>query len=547
LHLRWRDREGNPHQRSIPRRLIHRPGNEIAEELEHAGLPCGSDGSAHHLLKCFIGGVRVSRLLRCVTRTGWHQADTAPVFVLPGGEAFGRGAANVILQAEHMTADIAYRASGNVTDWQQNVAKLAVGNDRLALFLSAAFTGPLLDLMGEPSGGLHLFGNSRTGKTTAAVAAASVWGRPTSDAQMRSWRGTANGLEATAADTVDALLILDEMGQADAREVGDVVYMLANESGKQRASRGGGTRRRQTWRILFLSTGETTLAQKMGEANKRTMAGLEVRLVSLPADAGVGLGVFQNLHGRANASTLAEELRDAARKDYGVAARRFLDRLARDRADDLAELRGAIEDWREAFIAKHVSDDAAGQVRSVASRFALIVAAGELAIEYGVLPWPEGEAMRAAGACFGVWLSARGGSGCGEDTVALAQVRAFIEAHGESRFTYLTPPSEKGGDAAAPEAARTINRAGFRRRVGNRDAEQWEFLVLPEIWKNEVCKGLDPARTAELLHGRKLLLGWTRKHPACAITIPGEGKRRVYRISGAIMGDEPEGGADGAS
>ena len=82
-----------------------------------------------------------------------------------GGEAFGRGAADTILQAEHASADAAYRAAGTLAGWQSGVAALAVGNDRLALFLAAAFAGPLLDVLGEPSGGLHLVGDSRTGKT----------------------------------------------------------------------------------------------------------------------------------------------------------------------------------------------------------------------------------------------------------------------------------------------------------------------------------------------------------------------------------------------
>ncbi|WP_428490284.1 DUF927 domain-containing protein [Rhodopila sp.] len=88
LLLRWRDRDGRLHQWAIPRRLIHRPGNEIAEELEHAGLSCGSNGAAHDKLKRFIGAVEVARRLRCVNRTGWHQGEFAPVFVLHGGDAF---------------------------------------------------------------------------------------------------------------------------------------------------------------------------------------------------------------------------------------------------------------------------------------------------------------------------------------------------------------------------------------------------------------------------------------------------------------------------
>ena len=551
LFLRWRDREGRPHQWAIPRRLIHRPGNEIAEELEHAGLSCGPDARAHDLLKRFVGGVKAPRLLRCVTRTGWHQGEAAPVFVLPGGAAFGRGAANTILQADHASADAAYRAAGTLAGWQNGVAALAEGNDRLALFLAAAFAGPLLDVLGELSGGLHLVGDSRTGKSTAAVVAASVWGKPTADAQLRAWRGTANGLEGTAAETSDALLILDEMGQADAREVGDVVYMLANEAGKQRASRTGTARRRQSWRVLFLSTGEITLAQKMGEAGKRAMAGLGVRLVDLPANAGAGMGVFQELHGRPGAAAFAEELRGAARAHHGTAAREFLDRLAQDRAANPADLRDTLAALRDRFLTDYVPAGAAGQVRSVAARFALIGAAGELARDYSVLPWSEREAMRAAGACFKAWLAERGGAGAGEDAAALAQVRAFLEAHGESRFTPLFPPppdAQAGTEPTAPDFARTVNRAGWRRRVPGAagKGERWEYLILPGTWKAEVCKGLDAKRTAELLVARGLLTPGTDNRRAAPVRIPNEGTPRVYRVSSTILGDDAAGAGNGA-
>jgi putative DNA primase/helicase len=419
--------------------------------------------------------------------------------------------------------------------WQKEVAALAIGNDRLALFLCAAFTGPLLEIFAELSGGLHLVGDSRTGRTTVVAVAASVWGRPTAEAQLHQWRGTANGLEGTAAQTSDTILILDEMGQADAREVAEVVYMLSNEAGKQRASRTGTARHRQRWRTLFLSTGEITLAQKMGEAGKSTHAGLEVRLANVPADAGAGLGVFQNLHGRPNAATFAEGLRNAVRAQHGTASRVFLSRLTEHLATEAAGLRGTLNDLRTKFIAQHVPCGAAAQVGSVGARFALIAAAGELARDFGVLPWPAGEAMRASGACFSSWLAERGGIGSGEDAVGLAQVRVFIEAHGESRFTTLVP--KIGTEPAASGSSRTVNRAGWRRRSAG-GGERWEYCVLPEVWKTEVCKGLDPRRTADLLASRGLLLGSTQRHRAASVTIPGDGKLRVYIVSGAILGDD---------
>ncbi len=524
LLLQWRDRESREHQWAIPRKMIHRPGNEIAAELENAGLSCGSSAASHELLKEFVGAVKVARMLRCVTSTGWHTTDNAAVFVLPGSEAFGRGAADTILQAEYVHATTAYRMRGNLDDWQRDVAALAAGNDLLVFTLAAGFCGPLLDVMGEPSGGIHLVGASRSGKSTAAMLAGSVWGPPLPDGQMRQWRATANGLEGAAAETRDTLLILDELGQADPREVADVVYMLSSGSGKQRATRTGSARLRQSWRVLFVSTGEVTLAAKMGEAGKRLMAGLEVRLAHLPADAGCGMGVFQELHGRPSPAALVEELGAAAQAHHGTAARAFLARLAQDMAGDAGGLRDALRGMREGFLAHYVPAGSAAQVRSVASRFALIGAVGELARDYGVLPWPEGESLRAAGACLRSWVANRGGAGSGEDALAIAQVRAFIEQHGESRFTRLrTEPNDK---------TKTINRAGYRRQAGDIS----EFLILPEAWKNEVCKGLNAKRAADLLAARGWLVGGDDRHRSALVTVPGEGKLRLYVVSGAIMG-----------
>jgi hypothetical protein len=41
-----------------------------------------------------------------------------------------------------------------------------------------------------------------------------------------------------------------------------------------------------------------------------------------------------------------------------------------------------------------------GQVKRAASKFALVAMAGELAIEYGIVPWPKGDAIKAAAEMF---------------------------------------------------------------------------------------------------------------------------------------------------
>lgn len=82
--------------------------------------------------------------------------------------------------------------------------------------------------------------------------------------------------------------------------------------------------------------------------------------------------------------------------------------------------------------------------------------------------------------------------------------RWFLEAHAEARFTPLL-----GNAQAAPDAARTINRVGFRRRVADAEGEVWEFLISPKAFKTDVCKGIDAKRTAKMLEKQGWLLETT--------------------------------------
>ena len=55
LLLRWRDRDGCIQQRVVPRRLLHADGNQIAAELDNAGMTVGTGKQAHDLLKQTFG------------------------------------------------------------------------------------------------------------------------------------------------------------------------------------------------------------------------------------------------------------------------------------------------------------------------------------------------------------------------------------------------------------------------------------------------------------------------------------------------------------
>ena len=130
----------------------------------------------------------------------------------------------------------------------------------------------------------------------------------------------------------------------------------------------------------------------------------------------------------------------------------------------------------------------------------------------------------------------------------MQQVRAWFAANAEGRFTYW----HRANDDRSP---RTMNRAGFRRLVNRRgeaialgvegepsefarqDAEA-EFYVFVDIFRAEVCRGLDCSAVLRLLDRR----GHIRKATTGQFTrterLPGLGSAQVYRILPSLFADD---------
>lgn len=502
--LEWRDDDGKKHQWAMPLELLEGDGADVRRELAKLGLHISPNLAARNLLAAYIKIFPVETRALCVDRLGWH----GNVFVTPSGP-IGASAELAVFQNTH-AIEPAFSESGTADEWRDSVASLAAGNSRLVFAISAAFAGPLTGITDEDSGGFHLRGASSSGKSTSLKLAASVWGKPS--IYVRLWRGTVNGLEGLAALHNHGLLILDEISQIDPGAAGDAAYLLANGQGKARASRNGLAKPAQRWRLIFLSAGEESLSAIMARAGKKTSAGQEIRLADIEADAGANMGIFEELHGFSSAGALATDIKEAADKYFGAVGISWLNFLAENRV----QLEYHINESIDHFQAKAAPTSAAGQVERVARRFAVVAAAGELATRYGLTGWAEGEATQAALKCFAAWLESFGGSGNREERAILAQVRAFFEMEGASRFEYLN----------ATEDQRIHNRAGFY-RTG--DSGEREFLVLPEVFRREICQGFDEKMVKKALKDAGVLLPGNDEKPTQVTRIPAFGKSsRVY-------------------
>ena len=528
----------------MPLTTLAGDGSTYRSPLLSQGFMTPTDAKRRGWMTEYLQSRNPSDLVRHVPRVGW----AGRCYVLPG-ETLGenKDGERVIFHSE-AGVEANFSQRGEQAQWQQDLSRLCVGNTRVAFAVATAFAGPLLAWApGTTGGGFHFTGATSIGKTTGFLIAASVWGKGTEkdpDSYMQKWRATGPALEYLGEQHNDCTLILDELGQLDPKEGGMSAYMLADGAGKNRGKAAGGLRAKPSWRLLFLSSGEITLAQHMETIGQKQKGGQEVRLIPIPAEVQPG-SALEQYHEFETGHELSGWVQARAARCYGTAGRAWLEHLVAN-TDGLAKTLATRMDAIEAAI---VPESAVGQVKRGGRRFALVAAAGEMATEAGLTGWPAGEATRAAKACFDAWIASRGGTGSSEVTSILRQVRGFFERDGESRFTLW----HRTGD---DHNAKTINRAGVRRvfhedgtpykDIGNvrvdvplntvfEDGGTVQYFVLPDVFTQEVCKGFDPKTVCALLEANDCLVVKEPGRFSIKTKLPGIGATRCYCITAAIF------------
>ncbi len=482
--LRWGDADGRIHMRHVADAALHGDPSAVCGMLADEGMWISR--AQQRQLVIYLSEVDVEERVTHVDRTGWHDIDKDRVFVLPDDAIGPRGCDRVILDA---CASGPYEMRGTLEEWQAGIGAVARGHVLPVLGISAAFAGPLLYLAGQEGGGINIVGPSSMGKSAILQAAASVWGRGAMGDYVRAWRATANGLEGVAASATDTALVLDELGLVEPRDLAAGLYSLSNGAGKSRAARDGSLRNPRNWRVLFISSGEVGIETKLAEERgRKTRAGQHVRMLDIPADRGLGFGVFDHSGPTGGAATLAQSFKRLAITAYGTAGPTFVRRLIDEGADEVG---ATVREMNETFVARNVPQGSDGQIIRAAERLGLIAAAGELAADLKVTPWESGEATAAAAWALKQWIMLRGGTEAAEVRQGVDQVRLFIEQHGEARFELVDCPNERP----------VINRAGWRKGNGP-DREWW---VLPQVWKSEICSGLDAKMVARVLADKGML------------------------------------------
>jgi putative DNA primase/helicase len=316
---------------------------------------------------------------------------------------------------------VQYQTGGKFEDWKTQVAAPCADNSYLMFALSCAFAGPLLEPLNIPGLGFHYYGDSTTGKSTALAIAASAWG-PGKPPFMMSWRSTTNGLESQAISRSSTLIPIDESHQADPKVLDNAVYLLLNGTSKARMKKDLTAGEITPWRSAVLSSGERSIETHQTTARIDHKVGQTVRMIDIPVIKSQH-GLFGDIHGTENGAKFADALRDAAGIHYGHAGTKFITELIK-RYPDL-NLPGRLDDALQQF---EKTGPLGAQDRRVARCFALTAMAGELAIEWGILPWNKDRALIAAIEIFYHWKQTQPQSTQNKETAQiLTGFSEFIE------------------------------------------------------------------------------------------------------------------------
>lgn len=512
--LEWYDSDGVQHTQALSMELFQSDGVELRKALAYQGVIIAPDGRARNLLQSYLMSYPTDTRALCVDRVGWHD----DVFVLPHQQIGQHENDDLIVYQTTQGIDSNYQSKGTLEQWQQGISIPLATHSKLVVALSSAFAGQLLAPLEQQTGaGVHFKGQSSKGKTTALYAGCSVWGKPSH--YCKTWKSTGNALEHTAYIHNDGFLALDEIGEvANPKELGNIAYMLANGKGKARLTKQITVKSSFTWKVIFLSTGEKSLKEIMQENGQKTKIGQEIRLIDIDIDQSE-YGLFDQIDFAEDGAKQSRLLVERSTQSYGVAGMAWLDYLTGDKKTAIATAKQLLEQYNTELIEEHKQ----GHIVRVANAFALIATAGELATQAGITGWQTGTAFNAVKTVFNAWVNGFEYVGDYESREYILHVKAFFEAHESSRFEGFTPD---------PNYIEKISN-----RVGYWKIENGEklFLVLPEQFKNEVCKGHDSRKVAKALQVYGLLEHDPEKTSKTMRIPPKKNSVKVYAVKEAIF------------
>ncbi len=381
--VKFIDYDNNEQQLIIKKEIFHKKGHDVAEILARCGLniKIGQEKT----LALYLGSFETEKRLISTNSTGWIRDS----FVLPDMIIHEPEKEKIVYQPEgYSNISNAISEKGSLEEWQKGIKDIS---PVLKFLTCASLSSPVRYKIGVEAGGIHIHDLTSQGKTTALQLCSSVWGNGVDPAiaggdgaYIQRYNSTANGLEGKAEAFNDLSLVIDEIGEGEAKECGKTIYRLIAGTGKTRANRSGGLRNSKSWRVMIMSSGEVAISQFIESAGESAKGGQLVRMLDLDLSSMPSL--FKG-------GEEADQMKEHCANYYGVAGREFIKRI-----------KFFNEGWKE-FDLNRIGEAKTPMAVRARKRFALIAHSGLLAKKAGVLQWSEKEIMDSCTLVYKSWLS----------------------------------------------------------------------------------------------------------------------------------------------
>jgi len=258
---------------------------------------------------------------RCINRAGWIGNEFYPYEMQDTVQYHDddTGTTNLI-EALH--------THGSEEAWMDLAAQVRAYPFARCM-LAVSFASPLLHKLSHRNLYVHVWYESRGGKTAVAKLNLGVWGDP--EKLMGTYNATLFGLEQRCATLKHLPVVLDELQSLKEKymSVNDIVYNLGNGVGKTRGKIGSGIRRMDGWNNCILSTGEQPMS------TDSSMDGINTRLLEINGCP------LMDEEGLIN-NELGIRLHTEARLNYGFAGKKYIRFLIHDVIGDEVSEDGTI-------------------------------------------------------------------------------------------------------------------------------------------------------------------------------------------------------------
>ncbi|MGE0288163.1 MAG: DUF927 domain-containing protein [Bradyrhizobium sp.] len=507
--------------------LNSRNHHQVIDKLTNDGYRWPTDPKAAKAVVAELARTTPKRIYTLVGSYGWH----GPTFLTSYGQ-YPVSAHNKLRIDEQTAARRApyLLGPGSLDQWKSTVGRTARNSSILRLCIAAGFAAPLLKPLNIESFGLNLHGPTSQGKTSVLYGGASVAGLI--DGHIPTWADSIAAHEQFFVGYRDCLAPLDETGDGTGREVSidEKIGMLSFGVARNHIRNLSTAHEKKLriitrdYRIILVSTSEYALRELALGNGRSRVPGEELRLIDVPVDGGKW-GVFENVPSNYASvepalagKQFADLLKQDAEQNQGHALKRFLERLVNDP--------NAIETVKNVSMAKFISDAKGGATNRhlrVKEKFALLYAAGALAIGYEIVPWKEKALFSDIEQ---QWLAA---------SAFLEKPAVRSPAQPVSNAAALCTQIRDAVTALAPMKIQQDARSGAcdpeRRASAKAFQVGGKVYVKPTAWPT-ICE-----HNKHLLRSRKVLLTESRRDTlTMAKKVPGiEGKRRYYVLDAAAL------------